>query len=117
MTIDQKEKLLDLGVDLEETLERFVGNEDLYLRCLKKLSNDKNYSSMLDAIDSKDASAAFEAAHALKGVSANLGLDKLYFEMKIITEVFRAGSIDYDKDNLERLIAAYNHAIEVIDKL
>lgn len=117
MTDEQVKKLEGLGVNLEDTLERFVDNEQLYLKCLNKLLDDKNYTNMLSAIDEEDAEAAFDAAHALKGVSANLGLDKLFKEMKVITEVFRAGKLDYDSDNLERLQAAYKEAIGVIKDL
>lgn len=117
MTSEQKTKLESLGVDLEETLERFVDNEELYLRCLGKLLQDKNYNGMFEAIDSKDASAAFDAAHALKGVTANLGLNRLYLEMKEITEVFRAGSLDYDSENMERIKKDYEEVVDTIKAL
>jgi len=117
MTLEQKTKLESLGVDLEETLERFVDNEELYLRCLGKLLQDKNYNGMFEAIDSKDPSAAFDAAHALKGVTANLGLNRLYLEMKEITEVFRAGSLDYDSGNMERIKKDYEEVVDTIKAL
>lgn len=118
MTDLQKERLEGLGVNIEETMERFVENEALYFRCLNKLQDDKNYSLMCDAIEEgTDAGKAFDAAHALKGVSANLGLNKLFNELRVITEVFRAGSMDYDTDNLERLKAAYSEAISTIQTL
>lgn len=117
MTDERKMLLVSLGVDLGETLERFVDNEELYFRCLRKILDDKNYSSMCEAIDNNDAKAAFDYAHALKGVSANLGLNKVYSEMKIITEVFRAGLMDYDPENLARLKAAYEEAVDTIKML
>ena len=117
MTLEQKTKLESLGVDLEETLERFVDNEELYLRCLGKLIQDKNYNGMFEAISAKDPSAAFDAAHALKGVTANLGLNHLYLEMKEITEVFRAGSLDFDSGNLERIKQDYEEAVDTIKAL
>ena len=117
MTEEQKVKLCDIGVDLDETLERFVDNEDLYFRCLNKLLQDSNYQNMLDAIENANAEAAFDYAHALKGVSANLGLDKLYREMKTITEVFRAGSLAFDLDNMDRLKSSYEEACEIIKSL
>ena len=118
MTDLQRERLEGLGVDIEETLERFVENEALFFRCLNKLEDDKNYTLLCEAIEEgTDAHKAFDAAHALKGVSANLGLNKLFIELREITEVFRAGSMDYDTDNLERLKAAYSEAISTIKTL
>lgn len=117
MTNENVEKFHSLGVNLEETLERFIDNEDLYFRCLHKFKDDKNFDEMALAIENKDASMAFEAAHALKGVSANLGLTYLYEEIRVITEVFRAGSLDFEPENMERLKAAYANVITVIDSL
>ena len=118
MTDLQRETLEGLGVDIEETMERFVENEALFFRCLNKLQDDKNYGMLCEAIaEGTDARKAFDAAHALKGVSANLGLTKLFNELREITEVFRAGSMDYDTDNLERLKAAYTEAISTIKTL
>jgi len=117
MTQEQIEKLEDLGVDLDETLERFIDNEALYIKCLNKLIDDVNYKKMLDGIDAKDSQIAFDGAHALKGVSANLGLDNLYSEVRIITEVFRSGSLDYDMENLTRIKEQYDTAIATIKSL
>lgn len=117
MTQEVITKLSALGVDIDVTLERFVGNETLYLRCLKTFCSNTDYDEMLKSIESSDARPAFEAAHALKGVSANLGLNHLYEEVKVITEVFRAGSLDYDKNNLDKIKSEYNIAIDVINSL
>lgn len=117
MTDTQKSKLEELGVNIDETLERFVGNEDLYLRCLNKLIDDKNYDNMKAAIANKDVTASFDSAHALKGVTANLGLDILYKEMRVITEVFRAGSLEYDAGNMDRINSAYDKVIDTIKDL
>ncbi len=117
MTNEQVSKLENLGVDLEETLERFVGNEALYFKCLNKLADDVNFAKMLEGIEGKNSSQAFDGAHALKGVSANLGLNKLYEEMKIITEVFRAGSLSYDENNMSNIKEFYNEALDTISSL
>lgn len=117
MTETQKEKLESLGVDISETLERFVGNEALYFRCLSKFKDDRNYSIMKEAIAENDSQKAFDGAHALKGVSANLGLNHLYGEVKEITEIFRASSMDYDCENLLRIDDEYNRALDTISSL
>ena len=109
------EQLKSLGVDIDETMERFVGNEELFFKCLKKFPTDKNYVLLLDAIKDGNSEDAFEAAHALKGVSANLGLNDLYNEVKVITEVFRAGRMDYDAGNLENIKHQYKRVLNMIE--
>lgn len=114
MTEEQRAALESIGVNIEETLERFVENEALLFKCMGKMLNDKNYDVLIEGIKSRDAKRAFEGAHALKGVTSNLGLAYVYDEAKVITEVFREGSLQYDEGNLERLEKAYNNAKAVI---
>ena len=72
------------------------------------------YSS-LNMIAAKDLKAAFEAAHALKGVLGNLSLTPLYTPVVEITELLRSNTdMDYKslldtilekRDELGRLCA------------
>lgn len=113
----QLEKLLSLNVNIDETLERFVGNENLYFKCLGKFIDDNNYQNLKQAIVDGNVLDAFESAHALKGVAANLGLSDLYKEVAVITEVFRSKSLDYDEDNLIRIDKEYDKAINTLKEL
>jgi len=88
MTRDEIMKLTSLGVDIEPTLERFVENEALYFKCLRTFVSNHDYPDLLSAIECGDVNMCFDAAHALKGVTANLGFNNLYEQIKIITEVF-----------------------------
>lgn len=106
-----------LGVNLEETMERFMDSEEMYVRFLKKFLADGNYDRFLKAAEAKNVEGAFEAMHALKGVTANLGLGKLYEEVRPMVEVYRAGKLDVDPDNLDRFIKYYAEAIEIIEGL
>lgn len=106
-----------LGVNLEETMERFMDSEEMYVRFLKKFLSDKNYDKYLKAAEAKNVEDAFEAMHALKGVTANLGLGKLYEEVRPMVEVYRSGKLDVDPDNLDRFIKYYAEAIEIIEGL
>lgn len=117
MLDSQLNKLQLLNVNIEETLERFVGNEMLYLKCLSKFIDDNNYESLKTSIANNDVVNAFESAHALKGVSANLGLNDLYKEVAEITEIFRANSMDYDEENLKRIDNEYHKTLEILKEL
>ena len=103
-----------MGVNLEETMERFMDSEEMYVRFLKKFLSDQNYNKYLKAAEAKDVEGAFEA---IKGVTANLGLGKLYEEVRPMVEVYRSGKLDVDPDNLDRFIRYYAEALEIIEGL
>ena len=66
--------------------------DQLIGRMIVKLKDDPSCPRLLAAEESMDAQALFEAAHALKGVAANLGLTKLSALAGGITEEYRPGN-------------------------
>ncbi len=83
------EKLRAFGANVEEGLQRCVGNETLYLALVKKAIRDPAYDQLREAAEKKDLDRGFEIAHALKGVTANLSLTPLCDLISGITELFR----------------------------
>ena len=86
-----REQLEGYGVNYQTTMERFLGNEKMYLRLLNMLFQDENLGQLGDALERGDRRAAFEAAHTLKGVVGNMGLTPLYNKVCVIVEPLRAG--------------------------
>lgn len=84
------ESLTALGADTKEGLDRCFGNEALYLKLVKMVPNEKNFDALKQALEDNDLNAAFEAAHALKGVLGNLSLTPMYQKTSEITELLRA---------------------------
>ena len=87
MTIDM---LTAYGANTKEGLQRCMNNESFYLRMVKMLSDDGNFQKLYDAVGAGDLSAAFEAAHALKGSAGNLALTPIFAPTSEITELLRA---------------------------
>ena len=77
------------GGDYATTMGRFMGNEGLYLRLLPKLFDDDSLPKLGAALEAGDLDTAFEAAHTLKGVAGNLGLDPLYTAVSDLVEPLR----------------------------
>lgn len=67
MDENKKERLAEAGIDVENALERFMGNEGLLERFLKKFLNDQNFSKLTVAIGEKKEQEALAASHTLKG--------------------------------------------------
>lgn len=91
-----KDILEAYGVDYEETMGRFAGNESLYLKCLDLLYQDENLQALDAALESGDLTTAFEAAHSLKGAIGNMGLTPLYDAVCTIVEPLRARERECD---------------------
>ena len=90
------EKLNAFGADTNEGLARCYNNETLYLRLINMLPKEKNFDKLQTALQENDLDAAFEAAHALKGVTGNLSLTPMYNVVVEITEPLRSRTqMDY----------------------
>lgn len=92
------EKLNAFGANTAEGLSRCYGNEMLYLRLVGMIPAEANFDKLEQALKEKDLDAAFEAAHALKGVLGNLSLTPMYETCSEITELLRAHTdMDYSQ--------------------
>ena len=89
-------KLKEFGADTENGLTRCMNNEAFYLRLIEKSLSDVTYEKLEEAVAAGDLKAAFEAAHGLKGVTANLALTPIHTPVAEMTELLRAGTMaDY----------------------
>ena len=90
--------LKDFGANVDEGLERCLGEEDFYLELIPSTLEEGYYKGLEDAINLKDLHAAFEAAHALKGLLANLALTPILTPVSEMTELLRDNQdTDYTK--------------------
>lgn len=93
LTVDQ---LREIGVQPEDGLQRCLNDEDFYLTLVKMVPADAGFQKLEEALAGGDLDAAFEAAHALKGVLGNLSLTPLLDPVVEITEHLRSRTeMDY----------------------
>jgi len=94
LTIDT---LRAYGANVEEGLTRCMGMEGFYLGLVGKIRNDNHVRRLEESVRAGDLDSAFEAAHALKGVLANLALTPALNPVSEITEALRARrEMDYE---------------------
>ena len=86
LTIDA---LKAYGANVDEGLARCFNNEAFYLRLIGMGLADANFDNLKNAVDAGNPTAAFEAAHALKGSIGNLALTPIYDPICAITEKLR----------------------------
>ncbi|MCR5179369.1 MAG: Hpt domain-containing protein [Lachnospiraceae bacterium] len=85
------ESLKEFGADTVSGLQRCMGNEALYLRLAGSVAKEPGFDKLKEAIDAGDRSAAFDAAHSLKGVLGNLSITPLYNKAAEISDALKAG--------------------------
>ena len=82
--------LKEYGVKTNQGLERCCNMEAFYFKMITASVNDANFAKLGKALEANDLQEAFEAAHALKGISGNLALDPLYDAVCEIVEPLRS---------------------------
>lgn len=101
MAVDQQ-LLAKAGIDYEQGLERFLGNEGLYLSFLKKFLNDGSAQAFQEAMTADDLKKAEKDVHTLKGTAGNLSLTKLFQVADETVKALRAGQ---SKEQMSSLVS------------
>lgn len=109
-----KEIFEKYNLNYKTTMERFMGNHEMYITFMDRLFEDENFVKLGDALDRRAVKEAFEAAHTLKGVSANMGLKFIYDVVYDITELLRDGSWN---DDCKKIYGEIELQFEKADRL
>ena len=86
-----QEVYTQIGGNYEHALQ-IMKKDRMIQKYLLKLTGSGVFEALKAAGESMDPTALFESGHALKGVSANLGLDTLSQAASEVTEEFRPGN-------------------------
>lgn len=78
MDQEKRKNLETAGIDVQSALERFMDNEMLLERFLKKFLDDPNYGKLKEAQVAGDREGAVTASHSMKGVCGNLSMTELF---------------------------------------
>ena len=84
------EALRSFGANTDEGMNRCMNNEAFYFRLIGMAAEDGSFGRLAQAVENNDLDAAFEAAHALKGVMGNLALTPIFTPAAELTELLRA---------------------------
>ncbi len=115
-----QELYASVGGNYESAL-RILQMDKLITKFIARLPQDQSFAKLMDAWKARSSSGMFEAAHALKGVSANLGLNSLSELASAVAEEFRPGKsrtmADEQLDShMEQLRAKYEETVAAIQK-
>ena len=76
--------------------------------------DDENFSAIKEALRRSDVLSAFNAAHALKGVVGNLGMDSFYYRLHPVVEKLRSGDADGTEEEIKSLEKEYENIKKLI---
>lgn len=104
-----------------DAAKKILPSEALIGRFVVKLLKDGSMQKLRDGVAAGDGKAIFEGAHALKGVTANLGLQNISGLAAEIADEFRTGrerslSDEELQAKLDELNAKFDAASEEIAK-
>lgn len=112
-----KNLLEKAGVDFERTMERFMNNEAFYLKFLKRFPTDPNFTALKEALEAKDMEGVERAAHTLKGVSANLGLDPVAEHLNEMVRSVRNNECGNLTEQFEKVQEQYLKFTGIIEEI
>ncbi len=116
MDANVKAMLEQKGFDVDGTMRRFLNNEALYTKCIKKFLQDTSYEQLKAAFQAGNCEDAFKAAHTMKGFVSNLGINEIYKLLIPMVEKLRAQNMDIGSE-LEQLDTLYEETRKIIEGL
>ena len=108
--------LQEAGVDTEGAVRRFSGNSGLYERFLNKFLSDPTFGMVSDAFAAGDEQKALTATHTFKGLTAHLGLTKLYDISSEMVNRIRGGDYGAAAGTFPDLKTAYDEICGILEK-
>lgn len=102
-----------IGADFEGVLGR-MGSEAMMKRFALKFLDEPSYRSLVKAVEEQNAEGVFRAAHTLKGICLNLGLDRLYEASASLTERFRGREFNGYEEAYGKVQQEYQNTVDAI---
>ncbi|WP_138262188.1 Hpt domain-containing protein [[Clostridium] hylemonae] len=109
--------LIKMEIDPQETIRRFCQNEAMLKKYLLRFGDEATYPNLVKAIEEKDHEEVEKCAHTLKGLSANLGMNKLSEKCAKIVSAMREGEYDKLDTLFPEVEAEYKRLNECLEEL
>jgi len=102
-------------IDFEDGVKRVMNNVKLYVKLLSKFKTDTKLDALEMAIAAGDMEKARNAAHTLKGLSANLSFTELNKQSLALETQIKAGAADPAQLNVVK--TAFAKTLQEIDRV
>ena len=85
--------LRDNDVDVDNAVDRLMGNDNLYLEFIKRLPEELHLATIREALAQQDADSFHFYLHNLKGFAINLGITEIADAAQAALTEFRASQL------------------------
>lgn len=109
------EELKELGVNVDEGIERLMGNTSLYEKMLGSFLKMMKNQSFEPDFDTNDYNEIIEKAHAIKGTSGNLSITPIYEAYTDIVSLLRNQQPEQAKEIYEKILPVQNKIMNCIE--
>ena len=105
-------------IDVNDGIERVMGNRDLYRRMLRRFRNDYQHGALpiRSALSVDDPILAHRLAHTLKGASGMVGAHRLHARASALEEAIRTNAHDL-RETLASLTPEMEKVLHLLDVL
>lgn len=112
------EQLIALGIDLDDTLDRFGGNAGFLEKMLHLFVQGDTVDRMVEAFTAQNADALERTSHAIKGSAANLGFTELSSRASDVCEFVRAThTAEVPQDMIDYVVEGYKRICDGVAAL
>ncbi len=117
MENDKKNAMEKLGINVEDALKRFMGNEALFLKMLRKLPGVISQSYVSPDFDASNYAADIDRAHMIKGVTGDLSIMPLYKAYSDIVSLLRENKPEEARAALKDILPVQEKIIKFIEEM
>lgn len=110
------DKLEDMGAEVDDTLDRLMGDVDLYAEYLYQFPENENIVKLNAAVKAKDCTTAEHEVHTLKGVALNLGFLPLTDACYDMLDKLRSDKPEDGLELIDEVNEAFNEWKEAIEQ-
>lgn len=110
------EELNGMGVNVDEGVERLMGNSALYEKMLGSFAEMMRSAFVQPDFDISDYTEIIEKAHALKGAAGNLSITPVYEAYSEIVSLLRSNQPEQAKFVLEKIQPVQDEIIKCIER-
>ena len=110
------EELKKLGVNVDEGVNRLMGNAALYEKMLGSFVNMMEKSTVDPDFDGENYEAVIETTHAIKGAAGNLSITPVYEAYTEIVDLLRAKQPEQAREILKKILPVQAEIVECIKK-